>query len=176
MTGGVKGSTPTCVIDGCDRPMKAKGWCSVHWQRWWKHGDPLKRLRKANGEGYEHGDGYLASTKNGVTKMAHVEVAEKALGKALPPGAQVHHWDENRKNNANANLLICPSNAYHKLIHQRMRALAACGNASWRKCFYCERYDDPDSPEMEPGGRGFRHVECRRQYSRDWAAQKRKSA
>lgn len=30
----------TCSIDGCDRPQRARGWCSAHWTRWRQHGDP----------------------------------------------------------------------------------------------------------------------------------------
>lgn len=30
-----------CTIDGCDKPVKAKGLCSMHHQRWRRHGDPL---------------------------------------------------------------------------------------------------------------------------------------
>lgn len=30
----------TCNIDGCDRTLYARGWCSKHYQRWRTHGDP----------------------------------------------------------------------------------------------------------------------------------------
>ena len=30
-----------CSIDGCESPHTARGWCSRHWQRWRKYGDPL---------------------------------------------------------------------------------------------------------------------------------------
>lgn len=34
-----------CLIEGCDgiagKPGTARGWCSVHYQRWQRHGDPL---------------------------------------------------------------------------------------------------------------------------------------
>lgn len=30
-----------CKIEGCDNPTLARGWCSKHWQRWSKTGDPL---------------------------------------------------------------------------------------------------------------------------------------
>lgn len=30
----------TCSIDGCDAEVAARGWCSRHWQRWRKYGDP----------------------------------------------------------------------------------------------------------------------------------------
>lgn len=29
------------MIEGCDLPFYAKGWCTTHYQRWRKHGDPL---------------------------------------------------------------------------------------------------------------------------------------
>lgn len=31
-----------CSIAGCDRPVRARGWCASHWSRWKRHGDPLK--------------------------------------------------------------------------------------------------------------------------------------
>jgi hypothetical protein len=30
----------TCTVDGCQRPVYARGWCNPHYQRWRKHGDP----------------------------------------------------------------------------------------------------------------------------------------
>lgn len=30
-----------CSIDGCDRPVRGRGWCINHWTRWRNHGDPL---------------------------------------------------------------------------------------------------------------------------------------
>lgn len=35
-----------CSIDGCGKPVTGRGWCSMHWQRWRTHGDPLVRLRE----------------------------------------------------------------------------------------------------------------------------------
>lgn len=32
---------PTCIIDGCDRPVLARNWCNSHYNRWYRHGDPL---------------------------------------------------------------------------------------------------------------------------------------
>jgi len=32
-----------CEIEECPRVHKARGYCDMHYQRWKKHGDPLKR-------------------------------------------------------------------------------------------------------------------------------------
>ena len=29
-----------CSIPGCGKTAKARGWCNMHYLRWWKHGDP----------------------------------------------------------------------------------------------------------------------------------------
>lgn len=31
----------TCSIEGCGKPAKNRGWCSAHYTRWRRHGDPL---------------------------------------------------------------------------------------------------------------------------------------
>ena len=31
-----------CTIQGCNKPSFAKGWCSSHYHRWRRHGDPMK--------------------------------------------------------------------------------------------------------------------------------------
>ena len=27
-------ATRPCVLDGCDRPLRARGWCTTHYERW----------------------------------------------------------------------------------------------------------------------------------------------
>lgn len=68
--------------------------------------------------------------------LEHILQAEKALGKLLPKKVQVHHHTKTQ-------LVICENQEYHRLLHQRMRALRNCGHANWRKCKFCKLYDDP---------------------------------
>jgi hypothetical protein len=90
-------------------------------------------------------------------------LAEKALGKPLPKGAEVHHHSETE-------LVICPDRAYHKLLHQRQRALRACGNANWKKCRFCKQYDDPKKMAERPFPQLrqpiYNHFSCEAKYAR----------
>lgn len=36
-----KPEKPMCIIDGCDAPARTRGWCTRHYYRWKRHGDPL---------------------------------------------------------------------------------------------------------------------------------------
>jgi len=70
--------------------------------------------------------------------LEHVLIAERALGKPLPDGAEVHHADGIWSNNANSNLVICQDKAYHKLLHVRARVLKAGGNPNTQRiCTTC---------------------------------------
>lgn len=75
-------------------------------------------------------------------KFEHILIVERALGKPLRKGVQVHHVDENKANNENGNLVACDSPAYHKLLHRRQRALDACGDANAHRCGICGGYDN----------------------------------
>lgn len=52
MAKGIKGSTPACSIEGCEKLGNGgRGWCGMHWWRWRHYGDPLvdpSELRRAN--------------------------------------------------------------------------------------------------------------------------------
>ncbi len=66
--------------------------------------------------------------------LEHMLVVERALGKPLPLTAEVHHIDGDHANNTNSNLVVCENGSYHMLLHQRQRALAACGDPSAPAC------------------------------------------
>lgn len=97
----------------------------------------------------------------------HTLIAEKALGKFLPPKAHVHHVDGGKAENRGGNLVICQDCAYHRLLHVRQAAFDACGNANWRKCAFGDHYDDPANMVVHARGKktpAYCHRQCRRAY------------
>ena len=96
----------------------------------------------------------------------HILVAEKALGKPLPYGVLVHHWDHDKANFDPSNLVICQDAAYHGLIHTRQRAYEECGNPNWRKCRFCQIYDDPEimSKHSTKDSKAWHHKLCYNEY------------
>ncbi len=81
--------------------------------------------RKAQTKFYRRaprGEGFIT----GKRLALHILRAERALGRPLPPGAEVHHVDCLKTDDAP--LVICQDNSYHKLLHVRMRVRAAGGD------------------------------------------------
>lgn len=111
---------------------------------------------------------YTNSYNLGRPVGAHIAIAEKAFGGPLPKGSIVHHWDENGLNNEPSNLLVCPDEAYHNLIHRRMRAHAACGRADYQHCQYCDMWADVSeltaSQKSDRPSVTYFHAECRSLY------------
>lgn len=101
----------------------------------------------------------------------HIVVAERALGHLLPSGAEVHHVNGDRSDNRPCNLVVCDNVQYHRLLHQRQRALNACGHASWRKCNACGFYDDPVN--MYINGANVFHRNCHAKRMREYKARRR---
>jgi len=134
-----------CRVNGCENRLLAKGLCNRHYKLKRKYGDenyPIKRP-SPKGSGSTTSLGYRVVAVGGERILEHVAVAENALGKKLPAGAIVHHVDGDRANNLSSNLVVCPDQAYHLLLHARQRAYGECGDASYRKCMNCGRWDDP---------------------------------
>jgi hypothetical protein len=95
-------------------------------------GFATKKLRKRNGTKYIH------SKKD----REHTIIAESVLGKKLPYKSEIHHIDENKRNNQKSNLVICQDRGYHLLLHVRKAALIGCGDVNKRYCSVCEKWLD----------------------------------
>lgn len=97
----------------------------MHYQRWIKYGDTERRMQNWHGGKYRHEQGYIrVHVGNNKYKMEHVIKAEHALGRALPRKAIVHHVNGDPADNETPwNLVICPDQDYHLLLHRRAQAL-----------------------------------------------------
>jgi hypothetical protein len=119
---------------------------------------PFKKKDK-----YDNCGGYPGTCHNGKLKHLHIIAAEKALGRPLPKGAEVHHVDGNKENHDNTNLVIAENKSYHLLLHRRTNSLRATGDPNFRRCQFCKGWSDPrtDSIHVNTRDRSY-HKECLR--------------
>ena len=85
-------------------------------------------------------------------RLEHRIRAERALGRPLPPGAQVHHLDGTKQEGAP--IAICQDASYHKLLHVRMKIRAAGGDPDLDH--WCSRCQQP-LPRTEFGRSVHQH-------------------
>lgn len=118
-----------CYVDGCDNQIgRSDGLCEMHAQRMVRYGR-LHNVMNSKGEGGQDSNGYFVITVNGRRVLEHIYKAEQALGKPLPEGAVVHHVNGVKHDNDTPfNLVICPDQAYHLLLHRRAKELGYEGN------------------------------------------------
>lgn len=125
---------------------------------------------------YKVGHAPIKGYRFGQGKRSHVLKAELALGKPLPPGAEVHHINGD-KDNPNAKLVICQDSAYHALLHLRTKLLRAGGNPNtdaW--CSRCKQpkprsnfYIRKSSSGRKPAGTiTTRCKQCSKEASNEW--------
>lgn len=155
-----------CSVEGCDKNAAKISLCQMHYRRWRLYGDVNYRAftARTNGDG---GNYITAQRSDGSWDWAHIVVAEHALGKRLPPKAEVHHVNFDKSDNGPGNLVVCPNHKYHRLLHVRTAALDACGNANWRKCVHCLKYEDPSNMVVCKNGRCY-HAECNNARARSY--------
>lgn len=115
-----------CIVDDCSRSDHSNGYCKMHHLRLTRY-SRLDNIKAAKGKGSVNASGYRLLTIDGKRIYEHIYLAEKALGKRLPDGAVVHHMNEKPADNYTPfNLVICPDQAYHLLLHRRAKELAKC--------------------------------------------------
>lgn len=102
---------------------------------------------RAPGGGLAYREIYLSG---GERKKLHIDLAERALGRSLPMGTEVHHHSESQ-------LVICEGHAYHMLLHVRTRVVRAGGNPNTQRvCRRCGPKPLSEFYEIKNG----RCIEC----------------
>ena len=149
----------------------------THARYGWVRGVPLRfvcghnqRMNKANG--------YLEVGTGTNKKQVHRLRAERALGRPLPIGAEVHHVDGDISS-PSARLVICQDSAYHKLLHRRARIVKAGGNPQTqqlcRTCHGVKYLADFAVNNTSPSGRHWECRSCRSVSRKRWAASKQEA-
>jgi hypothetical protein len=124
-----------CAVCGktfTESGQQTRKFCSIECAHKGKIGRRWKSSKPPRGR-------YVAIRRNNRADWEHREIAERALGKPLPPKAHVHHFDDHGRNNTHTNLVVCQDIAYHKLLHRRQRIKQRGGDPntqSW--CGFCK--------------------------------------
>lgn len=109
-----------CSIDSCADPVKARGWCGKHYLSWRVNGTPIPPIRGNYGSNRrETKNGYIAiyepshplAMGDGYV-LEHRKVAWDA-GLFTDPRLQIHHKDEDKKNNSVENLEPKTASRHH---------------------------------------------------------------
>ena len=71
-----------CSTEGSERPRRARGWCSHHWRRWHRHGDPLaSRCPRYTVDELRRLNAYLGSLAGERTELGDAELLAMSLGR-----------------------------------------------------------------------------------------------
>ena len=146
-----------CKIDDCNRKYHGGGFCQIHYNNWYRYGDPKTERRSK----YPHislclKEGYLVfkKWKGDKTNYVHRLVMEHHLNRKLNSNELVHHLNGIRTDNRVKNLEVV-SISSHISIHKR----------KIKSCFVCGKVNNGYMSGLSNTKERFAQGMCRRHYS-----------
>lgn len=174
-----------CDVGGCGRPAKARGWCTMHYARWRRAGDPTSSKWDTDLRGRisaavaidENGcwiwqrylnptSGYGLISVRSRRLYAHRVSWEAFTGEKIPAGFQVDHLCRVRSC-VNPEHLEPVTSRTNLLRGNTVTARAAAAT----HCPQGHPYDSENTYVAPNGNRQCRI--CRRERRREWSARKR---
>ena len=167
-----------CSVADCAKPIKGRGWCQVHYQRWYKFGDPNVPVKDVSVDPVARfADGvavgavdecwrWVRSTNQygyGQTKMwdknrlAHRVAYELWVG-PIPDGLELDHLCSNRR---------CCNPAHLEPVTQAENVRRAAARVT-----HCPQGHAYDEANTYHNGTGRSCKECRRAAVRRYRARK----
>jgi hypothetical protein len=100
--------TPRCEVEGCELARYSLGYCTMHYTRLQKSGNPgevgARRARNGEGQWHPNGQGYIVRCRNGTNELQHRVVMAEELGRELYSDENAHHRNGDRRDNRPENL------------------------------------------------------------------------
>ncbi len=154
-----------CIVENCGREARYRdGYCGKHHTRMWRNGH-LNLTRGFNNAPFINKEGYWTVWRNNKRELVHRMVVEKAIGRPIPAGVIIHHVDGNKLNNDPTNLVVCPDQKYHVLLHRRQHAFDSIGQPDWLKCKFCKKWGPPGELTLLSRNSAY-HNRCAAEYQR----------
>lgn len=77
-----------CSVEGCDNPVRGRGWCGKHYMRWYKHGDVNTKL-SAYGEPEKFIEQIVATPQSDDCITWPFDRSPKGYGRHLVSGRRI---------------------------------------------------------------------------------------
>lgn len=164
-------ATRTCSIEGCEKTVDARGWCSMHYRRWRVHGSladpPRLQLPMVDSDGCWIWQGRLSRLgygqvwADGRNREAHIVVYELLVG-PVPVGLELDHLCRKR---------ACVRPDHLEPVTHRENTLRGDGptarNARKTECDHGHPFDEHNTVWLSDGRRDCRACRTIRQRAKD---------